>query len=193
MKVARIALMRAAECRKSPKADYPQEQNLLEPAGVFVTLRCRGRLRGCIGHVGSDTSLVEVIARCAKAAAREDPRFDPVTARQVTEIDIELSVLSNPEDVAPSEVKAGQHGLVISKGWRRGILLPQVATEFRWTAERFLEETCIKAGLERDAWKHPDTRIQAFTAEIFSESLYREVKGKAKSSLRPNPDYSSST
>jgi hypothetical protein len=111
-----------------------------------------------------------VVAHCAKAAALEDPRFKPVRAEEVAEIEIELSILSPLQDTTLEKIEAGKHGLVVSRGWQRGVLLPQVATEFKWQAARFLEETCVKAGLEREAWQDPHTRIQAFTAEVFSES-----------------------
>jgi AmmeMemoRadiSam system protein A len=144
---------------------------LRQPGGAFVTLHRRGRLRGCVGQLPSKEPLLEVVAHCAKAAALEDPRFKPVRADEIAEIEIELSILSRLEDVTPGRIETGKHGLVVSRGWQRGVLLPQVATEFKWQAARFLEETCVKAGLEREAWKDPQTRIQAFTAEVFSESI----------------------
>jgi AmmeMemoRadiSam system protein A len=111
-----------------------------------------------------------VVAHCAKAAALEDSRFKPVRAEEVAEIEIELSILSPLQDTTLEKIEAGKHGLVVSRGWQRGVLLPQVATEFKWQAARFLEETCVKAGLEREAWQDPHTRIQAFTAEVFNDS-----------------------
>jgi AmmeMemoRadiSam system protein A len=145
-------------------------------------------LRGCIGQLASADPLVQVVAHCARVAALEDPRFEPVGAHELPELDIELSVLSVLFEIKYDQIVIGKHGLLISRGWQRGVLLPQVATEHRWPAERFLEETCTKAGLERDAWRHPDTRVEAFTAEIFCESDFRR---------QPNtpvkPGYSSST
>ena len=169
LELARRALIAGVEKRESNQ-DFPDEENLLQPAGAFVTLHRRGRLRGCVGQLPSKDPLVEVVAHCAKAAALEDPRFKPVRSEEVAELEIELSILSALEDVTLEKIEAGKHGLVVSRGWQRGVLLPQVATEFRWQAARFLEETCVKAGLERQAWKDPHTRIQAFTAEVFSES-----------------------
>lgn len=139
-------------------------------AGAFVTLKRRMRLRGCIGQIGTKQSAAAVVAYSARAAALEDPRFDPVRAHELSEIEIELSILSPPATIAPHEIEVGQHGLIVSRGWQRGVLLPQVAPEHRWGSMRFLEETCAKAGLERDAWKDPQTLILAFTAEVFSES-----------------------
>jgi len=147
-----------------------------------VSLHRRGRLRGCVGQIMSNESLAATVAYCARAAALEDPRFDPVRPDELKEIAIELSVLSQLEPIAPGEIESGKHGLMVSNGRNRGILLPQVAGQFRWDGQRLLEETCVKAGLSRNAWKLPETRIQAFTAEIFRE---REVPAE--------PNYSSST
>jgi AmmeMemoRadiSam system protein A len=169
LEVARRAVIRAVGFRESLEK-LPDDVNLMRPAGAFVTLRHRGRLRGCIGQLPSNEPLVRVVAYCAKSAALEDPRFEPVAAHELSELKIELSVLSALEEIAPERIAAGKHGLLVSRGSQRGVLLPQVASEFRWTAGRFLEETCMKAGLERDAWKDPATRIQAFTAEVFCES-----------------------
>ncbi|HWW50490.1 MAG TPA: AmmeMemoRadiSam system protein A [Verrucomicrobiae bacterium] len=170
--VARRVVTLAAE-RCESLEDLPQDENLIRPAGAFVTLRRRGRLRGCIGQLASTLPLISVVAQSARAAALEDPRFSPVRPSELAEIEIELSVLSPMEDIEPRWIEAGKHGLMVSKDSRRGVLLPQVAREFRWTAERLLEETCVKAGLGRDAWKDPSTRIQAFAAEAFSESTLR--------------------
>ncbi|MGB6483588.1 MAG: AmmeMemoRadiSam system protein A [Candidatus Acidiferrales bacterium] len=144
--------------------------NLAELRGAFVTLRRRGRLRGCIGRVTSDEPLAMVVAKCAVAAATGDPRFPRLEAGEMRELQIELSVLSCAQRAAPEEVQPGIHGLVISQGDQRGVLLPQVAAERRWSRERFLEETCEKAGLAVDAWQSPATRIEIFTAEVFSEA-----------------------
>jgi AmmeMemoRadiSam system protein A len=172
LEVARRAVIRAVELRESLEK-LPEDVNLMQPAGVFVTLRLRGRLRGCIGQLPSNEPLVRVVAYCARSAALEDPRFEPVTPQELSELDIELSILSALEDIAPDQIEPGKHGLLVSQGSVRGVLLPQVASEYRWAAERFLEETCAKAGLAREAWKDPATRIQAFTAEIFCESGFR--------------------
>lgn len=169
LELARRALTAGVEKRESV-SDFPDDEVLRQPGGAFVTLHRRGRLRGCVGQLPSKDPLIEVVAHCAKAAALEDPRFKPVRAEEVAEIEIELSILSPLQDTTPEKIEAGKHGLVVSRGWQRGVLLPQVATEFKWRAARFLEETCVKAGLEREAWQDPHTRIQAFTAEVFSES-----------------------
>ena len=163
--------------------------NLAASRGAFVTLHRRGRLRGCIGRVASADPLAVVVAECAVAAATGDPRFPRLEAAELLELQIELSVLSCAQRATPEEVQPGIHGLVISQGGhspadRRGVLLPQVAVEHRWSRERFLEETCEKAGLAPGAWQSPDTRIEIFTAEVFSE---RDVAAASESSDDDGP------
>jgi uncharacterized protein len=182
--VARRAVTAAAERRESLET-LPAVPDLGESTGAFVTLHHRGRLRGCIGQIDTGQSLVEVVAHCAKSAALEDPRFDALRPDEIAETEIELSVLSPMEEIAPDRIEAGKHGLMVSRGRQRGVLLPQVAIECRWAAGRFLEETCVKAGLKRDAWREPGTKIECFTAEVFRESDFREGKlpgpeGRAK-------------
>ena len=192
LKIAREALLVAAE-RRELLAELPRDVVLAESTGAFVTLRKRGRLRGCIGQIGTGRPLADVVAHSAKSAALEDPRFEPIQSEEVAEIEIEISVLSVLEEIVPEQIEAGRHGLMVSRGWQRGLLLPQVATEMRWTALRLLEETCVKAGLERGAWREPDTKIQGFTAEVFGESellLPEEAPGIAG---RAKPPYSTST
>jgi len=187
LEVARRALILAVERRES-LLELPAHPALQRPGGAFVTLRMRHRLRGCIGQFVSSDPLAQVVAYCAKAAALEDPRFDPVLPAELPHIDLEISVLSPPEQISAEQIILGTHGVVVSRGWQRGVLLPQVATELNLTLERFLEETCLKAGLERDAWKDSATRIQAFTAEIFSEAEFR-----AALQARRGQGYSTST
>lgn len=170
--VARRALELTVE-RGESLQNFPDNPDLARPAGAFVTLRQRNRLRGCIGRMESLDSVVAVVAYCAGAAATEDPRFKPVAARELPEIVIELSILSPLEDITLSHIQVGKHGLLVSTEERRGVLLPQVAVEFRWSAQQFLEETCVKAGLERTAWKQSETKLQAFTTETFSELEFR--------------------
>ncbi|HUJ31887.1 MAG TPA: AmmeMemoRadiSam system protein A [Candidatus Acidoferrum sp.] len=187
--VARRGLVAAAE-RREPPQDFSCDTGLLS-TGAFVTLHRGSRLRGCIGQLSTGEPLVEMVARCARSAALEDPRFSPVVPDEVAQIEIEISVLSPLEDITLDKIEPGTHGLIVSQGWRRGVLLPQVATQFGWTAERFLEETCVKAGLDREAWKDPETRVQAFTAEVFSESRLRE--SHAEPPVLRKSRYSSST
>jgi AmmeMemoRadiSam system protein A len=157
--------------------DFPPHEILSRPGGAFVTLRRRGRLRGCIGQFATDLPLVRVVARCAIAAGREDPRFHAVKPDELAEIEIELSILSPAVEVSPDQIEIGRYGLIVSNEQQRGVLLPQVAAQYGWTAERFLQETCVKGGLDQNAWKIPGTRIEAFTAEIFSESEINPAGG----------------
>lgn len=138
-------------------------------AGAFVSLHKQGQLRGCIGHVEADEPLARVVPRCAVAAATADPRFPPVAPDELCHISIELSLLGALESIATSvDVEVGRHGLVVEKGWNRGLLLPQVATEWNWDRERFIAETCRKAGLPPDAWTRGAT-LWRFEAEVFAE------------------------
>jgi uncharacterized protein len=194
LEVARRAVTRAAEFHEA-LANLPSDEILQRPAGAFVTLRrLGGRLRGCIGQLPSKDPLVAVVAHCAKAAALEDPRFSPLTPQELSEIEIEISVLSPLESIAPDRIEPGKHGLVVTRGSDRGVLLPQVAAQFHWAAERFLEETCEKASLQRDAWKDAATHIEAFTAEVFSESdVCSEDPSRRGPQARIKSRYSSST
>ena len=143
---------------------------LAEPGGAFVTLQKDGELRGCIGHIEPNEPLGKVVPRCAVAAASTDPRFPPITADELRQIDIEISLLGPLEQIhGPGDIIVGRHGLVVEQGWQRGLLLPQVATEWQWDAETFLAHTCHKAGLPRDAWQH-GASIFRFEAEVFGEA-----------------------
>jgi AmmeMemoRadiSam system protein A len=138
--------------------------------GAFVTLMQRTRLRGCIGRIEPDTPLRTLIPDIACSAAFSDPRFAPVAARDLDSLVVEISLLSKlAAAVGPADVMVGQHGLLIVGRGRRGLLLPQVAVEHAWTAEEFLSQTCVKAGLDADAWRGDGVRLQTFTADVFSE------------------------
>jgi AmmeMemoRadiSam system protein A len=191
LEIARQALHAGVERRESSE-NLPKDPARPESAGAFVTLRKRGRLRGCIGQVGTGQPLVEVVAHCAKAAALDDPRFQPVRPEELAEIEIEISALSPVQEIAPDAIEAGKHGLMVSRGYQRGLLLPQVATEMRWDARKLLEETCVKAGFERNAWRDRETKIQGFTAEVFSESEFHPEKMPGPEG-RAKPPYSIST
>jgi len=191
--VARRAVIRGVE-RRELLEDLPLDEELQQPAGAFVTLHRLGRLRGCVGQLASNEALISVVAYCAMAAALEDPRFAPMTRDELVAFEVEISVLSPLVEVRHDEIEAGKHGLMVSRGGRRGVLLPQVAPEHGWKAIQFLEETCEKAGLERDAWKQPETRVQAFTAEVFSElNFSAESRPKEKPAAGAKPGYSTST
>ena len=143
---------------------------LAQPGGAFVSIHKDDQLRGCIGHVEPDEPLGIVIPRCAVAACSTDPRFPPVTPGELPRLDVELSLLGSLEPVsAADEIEVGRHGLVVEQGWRRGLLLPQVATEWNWDRDTFLAYTCRKAGLPHDAWKK-GAKLWRFEAEVFGES-----------------------
>ncbi len=172
LELARRAIVETVRARPLP-AVPPVSLALRERAGAFVSLHLRGRLRGCIGQVEPVEALAEAVARCAVAAAVEDSRFEPVTPGELAELEIEISILSPLTPIQPEEIEVGKHGLLVTRERTRGLLLPQVATQYHWPRERFLEEVCRKAGLERDAWKDPASRIEAFTAEVFSEADFQ--------------------
>jgi hypothetical protein len=142
--------------------------HLAEHRGAFTTLHLSQRLRGCIGYVFPSQPLYRTVAETARAAAFDDPRFEPVTLEEALLLQIEISVLSPLQPIAPAEVVVGKHGLVVLQGSRRGLLLPQVPLEWDWDRETLLAQTCLKAGLPPDAWLH-GAEFQAFTAEVFGE------------------------
>jgi AmmeMemoRadiSam system protein A len=142
-----------------------------DASGAFVTIKRRGHLRGCLGTLECRRGLAEEVERCAADAACEDPRFSPVSLEELPELSVEVSVLGPLEPIDPAKadpVEIGRHGLVVEQGFRRGLLLPQVATEWGWTPEQFLRQTCVKAGLPEDAWCR-GARVYRFAAEVFGE------------------------
>lgn len=142
--------------------------NLNQARGAFVTLTRRGELRGCIGNLSADRPLAETVARMAAAAAFKDPRFPPVAPEEIGELEYEISVLTPFEKITDvGDIKVGKHGLIVQRGYRSGLLLPQVPVEYGWDRQTFLEQTCCKAGLPKDAWKEKDTEIFIFSAEVF--------------------------
>jgi AmmeMemoRadiSam system protein A len=143
--------------------------HLAEPRGVFTTLCSDGKLRGCVGFPQATLPLYKAVAETARAAASEDPRFARVRLQEARTLRISISILSPLSSIMASEVEIGRHGLVISEGARRGLLLPQVPVEHSWDRNTFLEQTCLKAGLPPDAW-HRGAHIEAFTAEVFGDS-----------------------
>lgn len=141
---------------------------LAEPCGAFVTLKKAGELRGCIGHIVGKLPLAETVSQMAVAAAFKDPRFPPVSKAEWSNVEIEISVLSPLKLISDaSEIETGRHGIYIQKGNRSGLLLPQVALEYGWDSATFLEQTCRKAGLGKNEWKSPETRVFIFSAKIF--------------------------
>jgi AmmeMemoRadiSam system protein A len=139
----------------------------LGPKGAFVTLKKKGELRGCIGFIEPVLPLHQTIVQATIYAASKDVRFSPVSSSELDEIDIEISVLTPPQKIDdPGKVKVGKHGLIIAKGDRRGLLLPQVPVENRWSRLTFLQRTCQKAGLPKDAWRL-GAEIFTFEAIVF--------------------------
>jgi AmmeMemoRadiSam system protein A len=169
-------LLRAA--RDAIRADFGEKTfvpgmvspALSTPCGAFVTLEANHKLRGCIGYVTSDQPLYSTVVDAAKAAAFQDSRFPPLGREELPRVDIEISVLSPLEKIRDTrDIQVGRHGIFLRKGYQSGLLLPQVATEYGWDPETFLENTCRKAGLPGGCWKDEDTRIEIFTATVFSE------------------------
>lgn len=146
----------------------PPTDKLSLELGAFVTLKLHGQLRGCIGHIVGDKPLYTTVAEMAQAAAFQDPRFPPISRDEFKDLELEISILSplyplmNRTGITP-----GRHGLLVMKGGRSGLLLPQVATEYGWDAETFLRRTCEKAGLHPDTAEDPYLQVFAFEAEVF--------------------------
>ena len=142
---------------------------LKEKRGAFVTLTVDGELRGCVGYPLPVKPLDETIIEMAVAAASQDTRFEPLAADELKKLKIEISVLGLPKPAGrPEEVQVGCHGIIVSKGFHRGLLLPQVPVEHGWDRETYLCHGCLKAGLPPDAWKK-GAEIEVFTAQVFSE------------------------
>jgi AmmeMemoRadiSam system protein A len=192
--IARQSILCFLEGRPFPDTP-PSLAGLSEPRGVFTTLYLtsdlpgdlepeahrelhrvvRRELRGCVGYVTAIAPLYRAVAETARAAAFEDSRFLPVTKEEIPRLEVSLSVLSPLFGIHPDAVEVGHHGLLISDGARRGLLLPQVPVEQGWDREIFLAQTCRKAGLELDAWRK-DATIEAFTAEVFGDSEVEETR-----------------
>ncbi len=146
----------------------PDSEVLRGHRGAFVTLKKHGHLRGCIGYIQAVKPLYTTIQEMALAAAFQDPRFPQLKAEELKDVGIEISVLTPLRELQDiSDLEVGVHGLYIIKGVNAGLLLPQVASEYKWDPKTFLEETCRKAGLPPEAWKDKDAKIYIFSAEIF--------------------------
>ncbi len=142
--------------------------------GAFVTITEAGALRGCVGRIADERPLGDVVREMTVAAARDDPRFAPVTPEELPRLALEISVLTSAAPlpltpVDPARIVAGRDGLIVRRGRHVGLLLPQVATEYHWGPEAFLAATCRKAGLPPDAWREPDTEVLTFQADVFGE------------------------
>ena len=136
--------------------------------GAFVSIHRGGELRGCLGRLEPEP-LSETVVHLAAVVADSDPRFHPVRPSELDEIELEISVLTPEREIASvDEIEVGRHGLIVEQGYRRGLLLPQVPVEHQWDRTMFLEHTCVKAGLPRDAWQH-GARMFVFEAEVFGD------------------------
>jgi AmmeMemoRadiSam system protein A len=165
--LARDAIAAYVDGRPVPAP--PLDGIYARPGGAFVTIHLHGELRGCIGHLDMHDPLGRVVPECAVAACSRDPRFPSITADELPHLELELSLLGALERVDDlGTIEIGRHGLVIEQGWHRGLLLPQVATEWNWDRDTFLAHTCRKAGLPYDAWKKGAT-MWRFDAEVFGE------------------------
>lgn len=168
LRIARESIRAELEGKTLPKTG--EQGALEEKRGAFVSLKKRGRLRGCIGFIEARKPLARTVEEMAVAAAFQDPRFSPLRREELKDLHLEISVLTPLHRVGDvSEIEIGTHGLYIRKGGRSGLLLPQVATEWRWDRDTFLRETCCKAGLAPDAWRDPETEIYVFAADVFGE------------------------
>ena len=169
LQIAREAILALVEGRD---ISFPvPSPHLAEPRRVFTTLYSDGKLRGCVGFPVATRALFKAVAETARAAASEDPRFAPVGLPEARTLHISISILSQLRPIRVDEIEIGRHGLVISDGGRRGLLLPQVPIEHGWDRDTFLEQTCLKAGLSQDAWR-TGAHIEAFTAEVFGDLEY---------------------
>jgi len=179
--LARTAIGEYLSSRKvvEPPADTPK--HLLEKSGVFVSLHSTkptGQLRGCIGYPFPTEPLTVATIRSAIEAATGDPRFESVELSEFKKrVLVEVSVLTVPEELAtkepserPKEIQIGRDGLIVGRGARRGLLLPQVAPEWHWDGEEFLCNCCLKAGLPPDAWLDKNTQVEKFQAAVFEEA-----------------------
>ena len=169
LKLARDTIESWVKERKKPP--LPEARGVLgEKCGAFVSVHKKGQLRGCIGNMVGYGPLVETIQEMAIASSTGDPRFHPVKPEELRDIDIEISVLSPMRQIKDvNEIQVGTHGILMSRGMFHGVLLPQVATEYKWNRTQFLEHTCVKAGLPENAWQDPQTKIEIFSAQVFSE------------------------
>ncbi len=167
LELARSTIEKHLSGEELPECPLKSEK-LNEHRGAFVTLHKKTSLRGCIGFIHASKPLRDTIRDMAIAAAFQDPRFDPVTAGELDELSVEISVLTPFQEIDDiDEIQVGKHGLMIVSGQQSGLLLPQVAVQYGWDRETFLEHTCMKAGLPPDAWRNQQARIVIFSADVF--------------------------
>ncbi|HEY0156573.1 MAG TPA: AmmeMemoRadiSam system protein A [Thermoanaerobaculia bacterium] len=171
LRIAREALEAALDGRRAELDRSGLDETLTRPCGAFVSLHTKdGELRGCIGTIQPVAPLCEAVLANAINAAFRDPRFYPLRKDELANVHIEISVMSPIVPVAdPAEIEVGRDGLIVTRGSRKGLLLPQVATQYGWDRETFLRQTCVKAGLPAESWRGNDCRIEKFSAEVFGE------------------------
>ncbi len=171
LRVARQSIAAALGGNRQEWRDGDFDAALRQPAGAFVTLKTLdGGLRGCIGSLEAVEPVYKAVASSAISAAFRDPRFPPVEPGELESLGLEISVMGPIEPVIDiEEIVVGRDGLIIRKGAQAGLLLPQVATEYGWDRETFLDHTCLKAGLSRGCWRAQDCRIEKFSAVVFGE------------------------
>ncbi|MGD9129218.1 MAG: AmmeMemoRadiSam system protein A [Candidatus Woesebacteria bacterium] len=173
LQLARKTLEIYLQTKKIPNltADQLVDESLNQTAGVFVTLKKNGQLRGCIGLIESAEPLWRTIPRMSIDAAINDPRFDPVSFSELEDIKIEVSILSSPKKVnSVNEITVGKHGVILSSRGRKGVFLPSVATEFNWTKKELLENLCLhKAHLPANCWQDPGVQLYTFISTVFKE------------------------
>lgn len=168
LNLARKAIQLHLEGKEAPSVKVT-DTSLKEERGAFVTLKVNDELRGCIGYPLPYKPLYETIIDVAISAATQDFRFQPLNLEELPKTRIEISVLSSPQTVKDiKEIEVGKHGIVVSKGFNKGLLLPQVPMEWNWDLETYLSHGCLKAGLAEDEWKK-GAQIESFTAQVFSE------------------------
>ena len=157
-----------SELEKRALSLEPPGAHLAEPRGAFTTIYLEGKLRGCVGYVLPVLPVYRAVAETALAAASQDTRFLPVSLEEARRLEVSLSILSPLSPIEPEQIEVGRHGLVVTLGSHRGLLLPQVPVEHNWDLTTFLEQTCRKAGLPLNAWQN-GAGIEAFTAEVFGD------------------------
>ena len=186
VKTARKVVEEYLEKRKIPKIDFPEKFE--RKSGVFTTISTypQHELRGCIGFPEPIFPLKKALIESALSAAFQDPRFPPLKKDEIDRVVFEVSLLTPPQEIKVRKrkellerIKIGKHGLIVERGFYKGLLLPQVPVEWGWDVEEFLSQTCWKAGLPMDCWLDEDTKIYAFSAEIFEEEEPRgEIRRK---------------
>jgi len=179
------AAVRANLCHDVPFSPETADPDLLDTRPVFVSVHSGGALRGCIGVLETAAPLIEAVVSCAISATADDPRFPPVTGEELPQLTFEISILSAPWTITGSEdVQVGRDGVIVTNGSRKALLLPQVGAREGWAARELLAAVCLKAGLPDTAWRLPGVKLEAFTAEVFSEAVSDPLEPPAG---RPDP------